>query len=390
MTLFDFLLRSSLYFALLYLPYLLLFRRYTFFQWQRVYLVLAALLSLLLPLAGRGGETLALQSYWLQELLVNGQPAVAAAVEQPADWFSLLYFSGLAIASGFFLVRLVRLLLLIGRSRREGEYRLLPRDYPQTAFSFFGIIVLHPGFSEEERRYVLQHERVHVRQGHTWDLFFYEWLCVFAWFNPLYRLARKHLAETHEFIADEQACGGDAVHYQRVLVAHVLGLPAASLTHSFSRPGSLQTRIKMMNKTRSRKASLFGFLLAVPLLAGALTLNSFTFTAKEKTAIVKGDDQAEKMPEFKGGQEALMKYVGENVRYPEDAKKAKTEGMVVVSFVVGKDGKVTKAKVAKSVSPSLDAEALRVVNAMPDWTPGEKSGKKVDAEMSLPIRFKLN
>ncbi|TND03436.1 MAG: TonB family protein [Bacteroidetes bacterium] len=394
MTLFEYLIRSTACFALLYLPYLLLFRRLTFFQWQRFYLLLTGAASVVLPFFVAGGETISVQAYWLKELLAGSETPAGAESVVHTDWFSLVYFSGVFVFAGLFLFRLSRLLRIVFvKAQKSGDLHFLPESYPQTAFSFFRRIVLHPGFSEGEKKYIVKHERTHARQLHTLDLLFYEWLCVFAWFNPLYRLARKQLAETHEFIADEQACGDDAVHYQRVLVAHVLGLPAASLTHSFSRPGSLQSRINMMNKTKSPKAALFGYLLAVPFLTGAMMISSFTLKAQEETGVVKVSkgDQVEKQPGYKGGNEAMVKFLSANIHYPEDAKKAKTAGMVVVNFVVDENGKVTKAQVKKSVSPSLDAEALRVINSMPDWTPGEtKEGKKVKAEMNIPIRFALD
>jgi TonB family protein len=79
----------------------------------------------------------------------------------------------------------------------------------------------------------------------------------------------------------------------------------------------------------------------------------------------------------------------EEVKYPKEAANAGVEGKVFVEFTVTKEGKIKDAKVAKGAEESLDKEALRVVNAMPDWTPGEKDGKKVDVKMTLPIAFKL-
>lgn len=101
------------------------------------------------------------------------------------------------------------------------------------------------------------------------------------------------------------------------------------------------------------------------------------------------ETEVDKMPEYVGGMEAMTKYMTSNIRYPETAVKSKTTGRVVVSFVVTKDGKVTKAVVKRGVSKELDAEALRVVSSMPNWIPGEKEGKKVDAEMVLPVAFAL-
>lgn len=98
----------------------------------------------------------------------------------------------------------------------------------------------------------------------------------------------------------------------------------------------------------------------------------------------------EEMPEFPGGAPKLLEYLSQNIRYPKDAEEAKKQGRVIVSFVVEKDGSISDAKVVKSVDPSLDAEALRVVNTMPNWIPGKQSGKAVNVKYSVPITFRLD
>ena len=100
-------------------------------------------------------------------------------------------------------------------------------------------------------------------------------------------------------------------------------------------------------------------------------------------------DVVEQMPEFPGGASALLDYLNKNVCYPKQAFDAGIEGRVIVTFVVGKDGSVRNAKVVKSVDPALDNEALRVINAMPKWTPGRQSGKEVAVKYTVPISFHL-
>ena len=98
----------------------------------------------------------------------------------------------------------------------------------------------------------------------------------------------------------------------------------------------------------------------------------------------------EQMPEYPGGMGELMKFMQRNVRYPKEAQEQGKQGRVVVQFVVEKDGSITDAKIAKSVDPQLDAEALRVVNAMPNWTPGKQRGKEVRTYFTIPVTFRLN
>ena len=100
-------------------------------------------------------------------------------------------------------------------------------------------------------------------------------------------------------------------------------------------------------------------------------------------------DVVEQMPEFPGGMPALIAFLQNNVKYPADAEKQKVEGKVMVSFVVETDGSISDVKVMKKVFPSLDAEAIRVVKAMPRWTPGKQKGKVVRVHFSLPIAYRL-
>lgn len=97
-------------------------------------------------------------------------------------------------------------------------------------------------------------------------------------------------------------------------------------------------------------------------------------------------DACEQMPSFNG---KLSEWLGDNIKYPEEAAKKKIEGRVIVQFVVDKKGKACKPKVVRSIHPALDAEAIRVINAMPNWKPGTIKGKPVSVKYTIPISFKL-
>lgn len=100
--------------------------------------------------------------------------------------------------------------------------------------------------------------------------------------------------------------------------------------------------------------------------------------------------EAEQMPEYPGGFEALKSDIMSSVKYPEDAKTKGIQGKVYVSFIVNKQGKVTNAKVEKGVEPSLDKESLRVINGLKTWKPGKDKGKLVDVGFTIPIQFALD
>ena len=97
----------------------------------------------------------------------------------------------------------------------------------------------------------------------------------------------------------------------------------------------------------------------------------------------------ENMPDYPGGQAALMQYLAKNIKYPTIAQENGTQGRVIVQFVVNRDGSIVDAKVVRSVDPYLDKEALRVINTMPKWKPGMQRGKPVRVKFTVPVMFRL-
>lgn len=98
-------------------------------------------------------------------------------------------------------------------------------------------------------------------------------------------------------------------------------------------------------------------------------------------------DTYERLPLFKGGERALEEYMKRELRYPEAAKKDSIQGTVAVKFLIDKEGKIHNTKVIRGIHPLLDEEALRIINAMPDWDPGRFNGKVVDVYYTIPIKF---
>lgn len=158
----------------------------------------------------------------------------------------------------------------------------------------------------------------------------------------------------------------------------------------------------MMNKRRTKGIRRVKYALFIPMAAALLVVSNIETvaraqkvnktTAVEKENYVKNDsvfDVCEHLPDFPGGIKGLMTYLQQNVKYPKSAEKKKEEGRVVVQFVIKKDGSLTDVKVVKNVSSALDAEALRVVKAMPNWKPGMHKGKPVQVKYDLPVSFRL-
>jgi len=129
--------------------------------------------------------------------------------------------------------------------------------------------------------------------------------------------------------------------------------------------------------------------LKVALMMLVLLFSFMTSTAQTK----KNDmvfDVVEVMPQYPGGPIAMLKYLMENIKYPEQAMKEGIQGRVTVRFIVEKDGSISDVKPILSVHPLLNKEAVRVVKSMPKWSPGKQNGKPVRVRFNVPVMFKLN
>ena len=131
------------------------------------------------------------------------------------------------------------------------------------------------------------------------------------------------------------------------------------------------------------------------ILMSLMAICCLTTVLAQKTVVSQKDQKeepfnvVEDMPAFPGGMDAMIQFLSSNIQYPADAQKQKVDGRVLVNFVVEKDGSITEVKVIKPAFPSLDAEAIRVVKAMPKWKPGYQNGQAVRVQFAMPINFSL-
>ena len=130
-------------------------------------------------------------------------------------------------------------------------------------------------------------------------------------------------------------------------------------------------------------------IILMAIAACMMTLGAQAQVQKGNTAPQDVFDVVEEMPQYPGGMQAMLSFLQENITYPKDAQEKKISGRVLVTFVVEKDGSISNVETVKSVFPSLDEEAVRIVKAMPNWKPGKQNGKVVRVKYTLPISFSL-
>ena len=406
-----YLLKLNIALILLFSFYKLMFTGDTFFSWRRATLIGMYFVAMMLPVMDF--------SAWLSNS--EGMTSIAneyATVVLPAVSTSskgggvLLWELVVLIVYGVvtcvlllrFLWQLFSIILLKNNSQtayiHDTEVYVLTND--EGPFSFFNWIFINPErHKSDEIEEIMMHELTHCQQLHSIDIIFAELFCVVFWFNPFVWLLKREVRLNLEYLADNSvlANGKDNKEYQY----HLLGLTyrknVATITNNFN-VLPIKKRIKMMNKKETKGILKAKYMLYIPLVAMLLAVSNIETIARNVAKVTasveiqqkpkKAPNQvytvAEVMPTFKGN---LNKWLSENLRYPKDAVSRKEQGRVMVRFIVTDKGEVIQPEIVRSVSPSLDKEALRVVSKMPAWNPGRNGNKNVATKYMLPIIFSL-
>ena len=408
-----------------YLLFKLLLSRDTLHRFNRALLLVLSASAFVLPWlhlpwlpAGTAAQQIIIGPLTaVESVALPTQPTVDAA---PLP-LHLIYYVGLAAVMAWQLWSLWQLRRLLATatgciSEPDGvRVHLLPAD--TAPFSFFRHVAISRDDYRDNAREILTHERAHIRLGHSADMLLMNLLVTIQWWNPAAWLLRRELQQIHEYEADEAVLkeGVDARQYQLLLIRKSVGNQLFSMANNLNH-NSLKQRIRMMKRTRTPRWQLLKALAVVPVAAllavacgqksekpdGAgeepLTVGVEVPADAPEVAVTGYDggaetpkvfDVVEQMPEFPGGTAELMKFLSTNMKYPDEATKAGQEGRVIVSFVVEPDGRVTNARVVKSVAPLLDAEALRVIGLMPRWEPGRQNGEAVRVKYTIPVTFRL-
>lgn len=385
------------------------------------------LLAALWPDGAAAPAGWAAEAVWLPAVSVA--PGGGTAAGWP--WWAAAY----AAVAAVLLARVAAALLAVARRvrrchevRRDGRRYFLLRD-GAAPFSFFGRIYL-PAHLERSPHLaaVLAHEAVHARQLHSADLLFMQAACALLWCNPAAWLTLREVRALHEYLADEAAAGQGAARrqYQLTLLAFSAFGPGHSVTVATPPINKfcvlpLKKRIKMMKARRTSRLWQVKYLLLLPAGLCLLALGHSARAARmvatamsaapaatapavreelEKpvtpAAVAAPDDEipdnasVSQPAVYKDGETALMKHMAENIHYPADAQEKGVQGIVLVTFVVDKEGRVKDAAVKRSLSPSCDKAALEAVRKLGRFKPARKDGRVIATRMMLPIAFRLN
>ena len=398
-------------------------------------------------------QTMKTLEQWLMlaDMMNTADTTDLQAEEVTVTWIQvalLVYLAGIllfALRNGYSLLKLGGL-LKSGRKENLSKYidggekvTLIVHDRDIAPFSWMKCIVISEKDLDENGREILIHELAHIQNRHSWDLLVADICIFFQWFNPASWLLKQELQNIHEYEADETVIekGVDAKQYQLLLIKKAVGTRLYSMANSFNH-SKLKKRITMMLKEKSNPWAKLKYLYILPVAAIAVTAFArpeISETAEEISAVKVNDltaiveakaiksteesvqistvsqdtvkvnyvptevsrklqgtavfEVVEEMPEFPGGVDAMMEYLQKELRYPESAKEKGIQGRVTVQFIIDKEGNVTNSKVTRSVDKDMDAEAIRLVKAMPKWKPGMQKGKAVAVKYTVPVVFRL-
>lgn len=412
----PYIIKSALVLALLYICIMPLLEKETFHRLNRIIILGCLLLSFIVPFIHFTGGTnptvnMVRQAVQLPEIMIDGNGSEQSTWNL-ANIMICIYIIGVV---AIFFMTVVQTSSLILRMRKceqtidnKGNIIVLT-DYAISPFCFFHYIVMSRDDYANNRGFILTHEQEHIRLRHYIDLIILQLATIIQWFNPFVWLMGKNLKAIHEFEVDEAVLnkGIDATKYQQFLVIKAVGNRLQPFANNLNKE-SLKRRIIMMNQKKSNRWMMLKALFVIPVATLAVSVfanttnmsnmakaaNTTTNSISTNNMQTKQSDTetfrvVEVMPQFKGGNKALMEYLMMNVKYPESAAKAKQQGRAVVGFVVRKDGTVSDVYIEKSTGYDvLDNEAMRVVKSMPTWEPGKQKGKPVDVKYFVPITFR--
>lgn len=410
-------------FQLLFLVvYDLFLKKETFFNLNRAYLLVTPVLSLVLPFIKIATLKEAVPRdhvLYLPEVIVGN----TANINKESWFFSIdagqwIIIIGILISLLLFLLKIMKIYKLKGKGEitKHQYFTKVIIRHSSVAFSFFRNVFLGDEVLKKDHKHIIEHELVHINQGHSWDLIFFELLRIVFWFNPLVYIYQNRIAELHEFIADKHTIKTNKEEHYQHLLEEVFKTENISFINQFFNHSLIKKRIVMLQKPKTKKVWQLKYLSLVPLLIGMLiytscdkdtttnTIDAVEVT-NEPTSVFDNEDisfinidvkpsfkepcEVDGMDHFQCFKQKLDLHVRNTFKYPEEAIEKKIEGRVYINFKINTDGTV-KVIDSEASHPILEKEGIRIIESLPEFNPGtDAKGNIVPVTFAYPIVFKL-
>jgi len=358
--------------AIFLLVYDLLLRKETFFNYNRAYLLITSIISLVLPFVRfpklrevtTKDMVIQLPEVFIGEPLISQQDIVIAEqagiiLEQPeTPLWQVIAITGIGIATLIFTFKILKLFWLKSKNpkRWEGDILVVKLINSTAAFSFFRTIFLGEQISTSEKNTIYKHELVHVKQWHSLDLLFFEILRIVLWFNPLVYIYQIRIKELHEFIADAKAVkqNGKKAYYQSLL-NQIFNVNSISFTNTFYKKSLIKKRIAMLQKSKSSQIRTLKYALLLPLIFGMVIYTSTEVMAQQsssKTLNVQQEQNEE--PIIKKYYNELISMEKGGSSFLEIAKSAGMDSKSNDAYVISKEAYYKSIAYMRYISEKME------------------------------------
>ena len=391
--------QSNFCLLIFFLGYLLWLRKEQCFNYRRIYLLSTCLLSLVLPL-------LQFPTASTQYLSTLDMPAIdlvglnlvpeAGVKWNLATTIPLIIYLSVALTLGGLMIRNLRRSrkMLDQCKRSTDKYRghsvLLTNGlFPSS--SYFNYLLLDDTLEidENQKQLILDHELVHIKQGHSYDIILLELLKMVFWFNPVVWWINREIRLVHEFIADQKVAhktnSQSYIQFLAKQTLHQLNIP---WVHHFNNTLTLK-RINMLRSSQPpTRLWKYGLLATIYVFLHVLVSCVDEQPVSDNTE----EDifaMVDERPAPVNGMGEFYQELGTTLKYPAQARDLGIEGKVYLSFVVQKSGELTDIKVLKGIGAGCDQAAVAALSKVDAWKPGILEGKPVAVQMQIPIVFKL-
>jgi beta-lactamase regulating signal transducer with metallopeptidase domain len=394
----------------------------TFFTKNRWYLLSTPLLSFLIPFIKIPTfQKVVSQEFivYLPEIVLSPEKVIQHVIQdttfyQSINYIHILFWLGVVLFSMLFLIKLGKIINLIRmyKAEQQADFTLIFIPNQTKAFSFFNYIFLGKEIPASQQEKIIQHELVHSKQRHSFDLLFFESLKIIMWFNPMIYFYQQRITLVHEYISDDIVSKKEAKEmYINNLLSNYFQVENISFINQFYKQTLIKKRIIMMKKKQSNKMNQLKYLVLIPVLLSMLFYTScsssrqVTKTAKAIEIIEEVEEieeitesvsfmKIEKAPTFpgcdSGDKDCFSKMVQKHFGRNFDSKLLNGLGLsagkkrVFIRFKVDVNGDVVNVKV-RAPHSEIKEEVLRVMSSLPKMMPGKQDGVKIAVSYTIPF-----
>ncbi len=408
----NYIIQVLLFQTLFLAVYDLFLKKETFFQWNRLYLILTSIIAYAIPFIKINSiGNYVQEEFIIPEVFINPEMIflTEVVINKPTSFFTLenFYFLGFLLMTVLFLYKISQIIKKIHNNQviKKPNHQLVILKKENSAFSFFNYIFLGDSVYQKEHKEVLKHELIHVKQKHSLDLIFFEMQKIVFWFNPFSYLFQNRISTLHEYIADAKTIKTEnKTSFFENLLNQTFNVEKITFVNNYYKQSLLKKRIIMATKNKSKQIIKLKYLVVIPVLLLMLIYTSCSNEINENNIVeieniipYKNLDQVPYLANTKETDnenrkmELLLKLTTipfENINYelikntPKELKNEKY--FLLLKFIVDQNGNNTLYN-KNEIPKYFLSEAEKLIMLIPKIIPGEKDGKKVNTTLVMAL-----